>query len=564
MSKIQKSFVYIALISMLWVLAGCSSDSSEGSKPSSSSNKQVTLSCTGLSKNVAKGGTIEIPDLTCSNGENAAYETWYGIPDGNWEVDPNTNATSYVISVTATCGKVDLWDVPCGTVNVTAASSNSGGGGTSSSGGAGLSSSSRGTVSSSSGVAVTLTCGPVQTSVAKGGTITIPTLTCSNGETATDESWTGLGSGGWTVNANTNSTSYPISVSANCGSVRQTGVSCGTVNVIATSSSSGNAGSSSSRGTSSSSSGNAGSSSSRGTSSSSSGNAGSSSSGNTGSSSSGSRYITCAFSDSTYTVGQVVSAPEIKCFEANGTPYTTTAPKIGNATFTVASGGVAPASLTAWKTNGNTKFDTVGTSVITVSGVGCATSTTAGAPNTNLGATCTPNLTIKLPTPPAPELTCDVSTIKAIAGDSIKQPTVKCGNDTLKTGVTLAPASIWAGTVADTYTVTATAACGGSNKTVQCGALIVHPKLTCGSVTDTITTGTIPPKKIDVVKCGTAAATGTITWLPTSMNTGLTAPGSIPDIKVTATCGISQDANCSGTITVVAPPVPPDTTGGTL
>jgi len=551
MSKTKKTITYLAFISMLWVLATCSSDDSSGSsdKHSSPSTAMVSLGCTGLQKDVEKGGTIEVPDLECNNGRTATDEIWNGLPDGNWKVDPSTNATSYVISVSATCGSVELVDVPCGKVNVKAASSSSVGGGSSSSRAGGSSSSAGGSSSS-----VTLTCTGLQASVAKGGTIAQPTLTCSNGETATDESWTGLGSGGWTVNPNTNSTSYPISVSATCGSVRQTGVSCGTVNVIAASSSSG--GSSSSKG--SSSSGNTGSSSSTtgGTSSSTTGGSsssttgGSSSSGNTGSSSSGSRYITCAFAKSSYTVGEPVSTPEIKCFEPNGTPYTSTAPAIGNATFTVASSGVGvvtPASLTEWKTNGTTTFGSTGISVIAVSKVKCTNDPSNTVPNANLGATCTPSLTI---TAPAPELTCDMSTIKAIAGEPITKPTVKCGTDVVS-DYTLSPSTIWtAGTGADTYTVTATATCGGGSKTVPCGILTVHPKLTCGSVIASITVGAVPPKPTLTCGTGATAPTGTITWLPASMNTGFTTPGTFTGVKATATCGISQEATCSGTITV--------------
>jgi len=555
MSKTKKTFIYRAFISMIWVLASCSSDDSSGSsdKHSSPSTAVVSLGCTGLQRNVAKGGTIDMPELECNNGRTATDETWYGIPDGNWKVDPSTNATSYVISVTATCGSVELVDVPCGKVNVIAASSSSVGGGSSSSRAGGSSSSAGGSSSS-----VTLTCTGLQASVAKGGTIAQPTLTCSNGETASEETWTGLGSGGWTVNPNTNSTSYPITVSANCGSVRQTGVSCGTVNVIAASSSSG--GSSSSRaGSSSSTTGGSSSSTTGGSSSSTTGGSsssttgGSSSSTTGGTNSSGSRYITCAFAKNSYTVGEPVSTPEIKCFEPNGTPYTTTAPKIGNATFTASSGVgfVTPASLTAWKNDNTTTYSSTGTSVIAVSGVGCATSTTVGAANTNLGATCTPSLTIALP---APELTCDMSTIKAIAGESITKPTVKCGTDGVS-DYTLSPATIWtAGTGADTYTVTATATCGGSSKTAPCGTLTVHPKLTCGSVTTSITVGTIPPKP--TLTCGTGAtpAPTNIVWSPASMDAATTVPGTITNVKATATCGISQEAACSGIITVTELP----------
>ncbi len=404
MSKIQKSFTYLAFISIIWVLATCSSDSSSGSAKSyddddeisSSSSKAatatVTLACTGLPKSVAKGGIIETPDLTCSNGRTATDPHW-SLPDGNWEVDPNTNLTSIEIMVSATCGSVELVDVPCGTVKFTTA----GGGGSSNSGGTG---------SSSSGPTVTLTCTGLQANVAKGGTITQPTLACSNGETATDEVWSGLGSGGWTVSANTQTTSYPISVSADCGSVRKTGVSCGTVNVVAASSSSvapssssrgssssGTTGSSSSRG--SSSSGTAGSSSSvvAGSSSSvvagssSSVVAGSSSSVVAGSSSSNNRTITCEFAKNSYLVGEDVTTPTIKCFEGNGNPYTTNV-AIGSANYSASSGLALPSATSLWRTTTATaKFGSAGTGTITVSNVGCGS-------QTGKTVMCTPSLTI--------------------------------------------------------------------------------------------------------------------------------------------------------------------------
>jgi len=78
---------------------------------------------------------------------------------------------------------------------------------------------------------VTLTCGPVQSSVEKGGTIAIPTLICSNGVAATDTVWNGRGSTGWTVRPDTQTPSYNISVTATCGSQRNLQAQCGTVTV---------------------------------------------------------------------------------------------------------------------------------------------------------------------------------------------------------------------------------------------------------------------------------------------------------------------------------------------
>jgi len=275
MSKIQKSFACLAFISMLWVLASCSSDDSDSSSnqkkpvsssdsdsPSSSGTATVTLYCTNLQSSVAKGGTITKPKLICSNNVTATNIIWNGLDNNSWEVDPNTYAPDFVISVSATCGSVEKWDVPCGTVTVIAAvssssrvagSSSSGVAGSSSSGVAGSSSSGVAGSSSSGGAgsssSAVLSCTNLQETVAKGGTIAIPTLTCSNDANPTDTTWTGRPTNNttWTTNTNSTTTSYTISVTATCGPAgRQSGVRCGTVTVGTGSSSSVGASSSSS------------------------------------------------------------------------------------------------------------------------------------------------------------------------------------------------------------------------------------------------------------------------------------------------------------------------------
>jgi len=326
MSKTKKTFIYLAFISMLCVLASCSSDGGSGDRHSGGNAATVFLSCTNLQTSVMKGGTIAKPNLICSNNRTATDPIWNGLPEyDNWEVDPSTYAPDFVISVSAFCGSVELEDVPCGTVEVIEAvssssraggSSNSAGTGSSSSvaggssssrvGGssssvAGGSSSSAGTGLSSSGAGPVLTCTGLQATVAKGGTIAIPTLACTNDATPTDITWTGRPSGAtatsWPVSANTQSTSYTISVNATCGSAgSQSGVRCGTVNIVAAgSSSSRTGGSSSSVGGNSSSSVGGSSSSSVGLSSSSS--AGESSSSSVGLSSSSSDAVSSSSSD---------------------------------------------------------------------------------------------------------------------------------------------------------------------------------------------------------------------------------------------------------------------------
>jgi len=80
---------------------------------------------------------------------------------------------------------------------------------------------------------VTLTCTGLQATVEKGGTIAVPTLTCSNGSQATNPTWTGRpqSNASWTVLATTTTTSYTIGANATCGSVSNLTATCGTVTV---------------------------------------------------------------------------------------------------------------------------------------------------------------------------------------------------------------------------------------------------------------------------------------------------------------------------------------------
>jgi len=128
---------------------------------------------------------------------------------------------------------------------------------------------------------------------------------------------------------------------------------------------------------------------------------------------------------------------------------------------------------------------------------------------------------------------------------------VACNGTAVTTGLNWTGAPTWTTPVAGEYTVSVSASSGNcSSKSVSCGTLTVHPKLTCGSVAQTITTGQTPTKP--TVNCGTTAVTTGITWSPTSINSAITTAQTINNVTATATCGISQIANCSGTITVNA------------
>ncbi len=103
------------------------SSSSGGGTSSSSNTGSATLTCTNLQSNVAKGGVITTPTLTCSNGSTASDANWFGGPTSTggwnagingWQVSEGTQTTGYTISVTAQCGSVSGLNANCGTVSV--------------------------------------------------------------------------------------------------------------------------------------------------------------------------------------------------------------------------------------------------------------------------------------------------------------------------------------------------------------------------------------------------------------------------------------------------------------
>ncbi|MCL1957260.1 MAG: CotH kinase family protein [Fibromonadales bacterium] len=119
-------------------VASSSSAVSSSSRPSSSSannvvssssvnnNGQVTLTCSNLQSSVEKGGHINEPTLTCSNGSQPNNPQWQGRPSCNcWDVSSTTQTERYTISVTATCGQSYNLRADCGTVTVGAPPSSS-------------------------------------------------------------------------------------------------------------------------------------------------------------------------------------------------------------------------------------------------------------------------------------------------------------------------------------------------------------------------------------------------------------------------------------------------------
>jgi len=306
--------------------------------------------------------------------------------------------------------------------------------------------------------------------------------------------------------------------------------------------------------------------------------------------------LTCTGLAQTGIAGTAIAQPTVKCNGDNATATFTGAPNWSNPTantYTVSAtancGGsktvscgtlvvsAAPTATTLTCT-GLAQTGIAGTA-ITQPTVKCGTSTVSnpaftGAPNwsnpsantytvsANATGACTQAAscgTIKV----SPKLTCDaLTTTSVIAGTAVTPPTVKCGTNTV-TNISWSGAPSWNSPDVGTYSnIKATANAGDcSNQTATCsGTLTVNPKLTCGSVSQTITTGQIPTKP--PVSCGTTTITNSITWDPTSINGVINTAQTISNVKATASCGGSnQTATCSGTITVTAP-APSSSSGG--
>jgi len=145
-------------------------------------------------------------------------------------------------------------------------------------------------------------------------------------------------------------------------------------------------------------------------------------------------------------------------------------------------------------------------------------------------------------------LTCTGLAQTGVAGTAVTQPTVKCNAD--NASATFAGAPIWNNPAANTYNVTATANCGGSNKTVSCGTLTVSAapttdQLTCTGLAGTGVAGTAITQP--TVKCGSATITnGTWTGAPTWANP----TANTYTVSVAATCGGSSKTAACGSIKV--------------
>jgi len=97
-----------------------SSSSTNWGVSSSTNNGQVTLRCDGLQSTVERGGTINQPNVSCSNGSQPTNINWNGRPQQNssWTTNAQSTTASYTISATATCGQSYNLTAQCGTVTV--------------------------------------------------------------------------------------------------------------------------------------------------------------------------------------------------------------------------------------------------------------------------------------------------------------------------------------------------------------------------------------------------------------------------------------------------------------
>jgi hypothetical protein len=183
----------------------------------------------------------------------------------------------------------------------------------------------------------------------------------------------------------------------------------------------------------------------------------------------------------------------------------------------------------------------------------------AGTYNVTATANCGGNKTVScgtltVSTASADQLTCSGMSETGIAGTAITQPTVKCGNSTLTSGLSWTDAPTWTNPTAKTYTVKVGATCGGSSKTANCGTLTVSPKLSCGNpspATIIAGAGAVTPP---TVTCGSTTLQNTgsnIVWSGAPTYWSNPDAGNYNNIKATANTGecSGQTANC-GTLTV--------------
>jgi len=163
-------------------------------------------------------------------------------------------------------------------------------------------------------------------------------------------------------------------------------------------------------------------------------------------------------------------------------------------------------------------------------------------------ARCSGTLTV-IAAPSADELTCTGMPMTGVAGTAITQPTVRCGINTVTSGIAWANAPNWVNPAASTYNVSATASCGGSSKTASCGKLTITSVLSCGFVPPSGTAGTAVTTP--TVTCDGKTVSSGLDWAG-APNWGNPMAGTYSDISVSASSGncSGETAKCSGTLTV--------------
>ncbi len=401
------------------VTANCSSGASPQASCGTLTVDEVTLTCGSLPASHHQGIALPEPTVTCSNGSTRGNITWSNAPA--WS-NPQPG-TFNNIKATATCGSSAAKIANCSAVTVNAA---------------------------------TLTCGNVPATGYTTIEIAQPTVTCSNGQTASNVRWDEAPN--W-VDPNVAGTYNSVKVRANCGLTNDLNANCNgslTVQPI----------------------------------------------------------LTCSLAATTGFEGTAMARPTVACnygaLDNSSIVYT------GNNTVVPNWDNLGPGTynvLAAAKCGGKQAQP-----------VSCGTLNVA-----------------------AVTLSCAATLPSShYEGIQLSQPSVTCSHGTTGT-ITWANQPNWSNPVANTYTnVTATANCGLVTKTANCGSVTVNAAtLSCTTLPSSHYQGKVLTEP--TVNCNNGIARGAITWTnnPAWSNPQ---PGTYSNVTAQATCGlVTRSVNCGST-----------------
>jgi len=237
---------------------------------------------------------------------------------------------------------------------------------------------------------------------------------------------------------------------------------------------------------------------------------------------------------------------EVSCSETSG----------GNPTYNLTCTGLAQSGVTGTAITQPTVKCNADNASATFTGAPTWNNPTAGTYNVSATANCGGNKTVSCGTltvsaATTDQLTCTGLATTGVAGTAITQPTVKCGTNTVTSGLTWTNAPTWTNPTANTYNdVSVTATCGGSSKTAKCGTLKVNPKLTCGNPSPaSVIAGAVVTQP--TVTCGNTNVTSGLSWSGAPTYWSAPEAGTYNNIKVAVSSGDcnGQTATC-GTLTV--------------